>query len=569
MTAPATDRPSTPRRALTAVVVLVAVLAVAEVALRMLDLPAPSPIAFANPEWQDTARFQRTPRTFWRLAPDYDWGVPINRFGLCGHDPDERKTGRHFRIAVVGGGPAFGARVDFDASFAAQLERTVQDDLPGARVEVLLAAVPGFSTFQSLRLWQDVGPAFAPDLVVLYCGIDDCIPAAKAADADLAKARAEPSRWRLLQLLRQMLAAKEPTAEQLRHLLETDDAQHGRRVPATDFEANVRALIDAARAAGAEVCVVSPPLAPGLKRRPAFADYREALRRAVQARQAVLLDGDALITAFEASMDRPPCAEVGETHAFRDGTNLTPEAHALMAQLILARVRSHPRFDGLAELASGDTPTAATIDPTTVEALAGSEVKVVGHGFAATPGLRVWVGDQWATSLRVVDDETLVLRVPVELVPGTHALRITSALGLSPANAGVQLEVKPSPLQASLRRDGEHLQVSLDGSAPRGSKVEVFVAPAGRAAPIATRAGPFWLQVGVPGEKPARAPFCFGSLSFARFEAVADSGGKWRIDAPWQPDATFANAVLQGVVWLPSDRVQGVATEVAVRVVPR
>ncbi|MEZ5965753.1 MAG: GDSL-type esterase/lipase family protein [Planctomycetota bacterium] len=572
MTAPAnapSRRPSAGRRALTALVGLVALVALTEIALRALGLPrAKLDLQLIDADAADRTRLPPDPETCWRLGTDQDWGAPLNRFGLRGSEPDDVKSERHFRIAVVGGSAAFGGRVDHDLTFAAQTELAVQDELPQARVEALLMAVPGFTTLQSLRLWQAAGPAFAPDLVVLYCGLDDCAPAVIAPDAEVLAAYEHPPRWHLLRLLRD-LRRDAPSAEQRQRMLDDDEAPRGRRVPPAAFEANVVALIDAARTVGAEVCVVVPATSERRRVAPVLEEYRAALRRAAQARSSFVVDADALAKAYESSMDRAPCSDVGSGHALRDDRELSPEGHALLAQLLLTRARAHSRFSALASLPTLPTPAAASLEPAAVDAAAGGEVRLTGKGLAQAAGLRAWLGDQSVPALRVLDDEHAVLTVPRELVPGEHRLRLCSINGESPATESVALTVRPRALEVSLQRDGGALRVELSGHAPAGSKVCVYVAAAGRSTPAATRAGPFWLQTDAPGTTPPRAPFCFGSLPFTHFEATSGTDSSWLIRSSWEADDRFANAVFQGVAWLPGDRLQGLVTEVAVRVVPR
>jgi len=568
---PSSPRPLPLKRLLVVLVTVVGVLVVAEIGLRLLDLPkTASGLDFVSAPWRDPRAFPRDPLTFWKLGREHDWGAPLNRFGLCGPEPDPEKSENGFRVAVIGGSGAMGARTDFDDSVAAQLERSLQGELPGARVEVLVAAVPGFSTFQSRRLWQQVGPEFAPDLVLLYCGLDDCMPAVRAADAELARAAGHPPRWRLLRLLRLWSAEPVASAAQVEKLLASSDAPHGRRVPVADFEANVDALIAASRAGGAEVCVVAPAVGRSLEQHlGAFADYRSTLKRVAQRHQVYCVDAGDLVAAFETSLDRPPCPDLGESHGFRDGMHLSAEAQTVLAQMLLTRARTHPRYLALASRPAPAAPVVTGVTPAAVTALQAAEVSITGRGFAAARSLRVWLGGQWVTSLRTVDDAHLTARVPLELVPGRHDVRMTSADGIAVVEAGVGLEVGPVPLAVALAQSSDRVQITLKGNAPPGSRVQVFVAPSGRSTALPTRAGPFWLQVGVPGEKPARAPFCFASLPFPRFEAIAAADGNWQASGSWQPDPATVNAVLQGVIWLPGDRAQALLTEVAVRMVPR
>lgn len=553
-----TETPARPRsaslvrRVLGIVVALTALLASTEIVLRLLDVP---------PRATATTHAARS------LAPGSE-GLPRNRHGWPGPPIDEQRSERHLRIAILAGSPGCGA-VPFDDTFGQRLQRLAQEEAPGARVELLQAAAPGETTFQMLRWWPRIAADFAPDIVFVYPGADDHAPAAVAPDAELARRRSAASRWHVARLVQRWLARPAGDAGEADPDGARDEAPHGRRVPVPEFEANVAALVEIGRAQGAEVCVVSPAFSAALEKRvPVLEDYRAAARRAAAAGQASLVDADALLSAFEASMDRPPCPGSGESHGFVDGVHLTTGAHAVVAQMLMTRVRAHPRFGSLAALRPADAPVVSAVEPTTVPALASAEITVRGTGFAAADALRLWIGDRWVTELVIADAGTLRARVPLGLAPGQHGLRLTSTRGLSPGPAAA-LTVTPAPLEVALHRNGDGLEVELDGTAPAGSTVQVWLAPAGRARPVPTHAGPFWLQAGAPGEKPSRAPFCFSGLPFPVFEAAAGADGRWHVRAPWQPDATYANAVAQGVVWLSQGGRTGVTTDVVVRVVPR
>ncbi|HLU40183.1 MAG TPA: GDSL-type esterase/lipase family protein [Planctomycetota bacterium] len=555
--APATPGPVRNRRWLGSVVALLVLAGCTEIALRLLDLPAPAdPLTMIALDERERAAVVADRDGTWRLRPEHGG----NALGLPGFAPDPRKTDRHFRIAVVGGSVAAALDVDADDAFPQHLLRLAQAEAPGARVEVLCLAVPGQSTVQQLALWRRLGRAFAPDLVFLHCGaLADHAPAART-DATIARELAEPSRWRLWRLVRGLRPAPTVAA----------GADNVPRVPLDEFVANVRAMLAEASAAGAAVCVVVPALGGEAERaHPAAADYHAALRTAAHDAHAVLVDADRLVTAFEEAILAPPCPEHGAGHGLRDGVHLTTAAHALLAEGLLAQVRAHPRFVALSAQPTAAAARVARVEPAEVEAAQAQEVTLHGEGFPGAPGLRLWIGGR-STAVTVVDDRRLTARVPRACPPGRHALALGTAHGLAAVDPGATLEVLPAPLDAELRAgDGGGVEVTLTGTASPGARVQVFAAPAGRANAIDTPAGPWWLVGGDQTGRGARAPFCFAALPWPSFHATADASGAWRTSGAFTPDPADTNAVLQGVAWLPDGRGRGVTTQVVVRLLPR
>ena len=108
-----------------------------------------------------------------RLAPSYDgWfaGVPvrINRLEL--RDPREydlEKRPNTFRILVLGDSVTFGHGSVYEHTYPYLLEQRLKTWRPDVDWQVWNAAVPGYNTSQELAHLEQVGPAFAPDLVIV------------------------------------------------------------------------------------------------------------------------------------------------------------------------------------------------------------------------------------------------------------------------------------------------------------------------------------------------------------------------------------------------------------------
>lgn len=108
-----------------------------------------------------------------RLAANYrGWfaGVPvqINRLEL--RDPREydlAKGPHTFRILVLGDSVTFGHGSVYENTYPYLLEQRLKAWRPEIDWQVWNAAVPGYNTSQELAHLKEVGPEFAPDLVIV------------------------------------------------------------------------------------------------------------------------------------------------------------------------------------------------------------------------------------------------------------------------------------------------------------------------------------------------------------------------------------------------------------------
>src|SRR3989454_7753222 len=108
-----------------------------------------------------------------KLAPNYDgWfaGVPVRTNALGFRDSREyeleKKPGT-FRIIVLGDSVTFGHGSVYEHTYPYVMEQRLKAWRPDVDWQVWNAAVPGYNTSQELAQLEQVGPAFAPDLVVV------------------------------------------------------------------------------------------------------------------------------------------------------------------------------------------------------------------------------------------------------------------------------------------------------------------------------------------------------------------------------------------------------------------
>ncbi len=117
--------------------------------------------------------YETDPVRVQRLGPNYDgWfaGVPVHINSLGFRDTREYELAKRpntFRILVLGDSVTFGHGSVFEHTYPYLLERQLRDWRPDIDWQVWNLGVPGYNTSQELAYLLDVGPSYAPDLVVV------------------------------------------------------------------------------------------------------------------------------------------------------------------------------------------------------------------------------------------------------------------------------------------------------------------------------------------------------------------------------------------------------------------
>jgi len=113
-------------------------------------------------------------KIIYTLKPNLDLkfmraNVKTNSCGMRSPERPIKKPNNTYRIALIGDSFAFGWGVEQHQSFAQVLEDTLNRLSKGAKTfEVLNFGVPGYSTFQEVALFEEIGLDFDPDAVLVY-----------------------------------------------------------------------------------------------------------------------------------------------------------------------------------------------------------------------------------------------------------------------------------------------------------------------------------------------------------------------------------------------------------------
>lgn len=147
-----------------------------EVTSRIFGLSECSAIV---PEAGDWETMRGDPDLLWRLEPNTEFRTNndvtrINSVGLRETLlPTQKKQRGEKRIIVTGDSSIYGWGVRDNETYAVQLERELRKRF-SVPIEVINLGVPGYSTEQTIRLLNEVGWNYEPDLVIVSNLFSDC-----------------------------------------------------------------------------------------------------------------------------------------------------------------------------------------------------------------------------------------------------------------------------------------------------------------------------------------------------------------------------------------------------------
>lgn len=275
--------------------------------------------------------------------------MTTNAQGFRGPALAREKRPGALRVIATGNSSTFGWGVNDVETYPSQLAARLREKIRGREIEVMNAAIPGFTTFQGSRLLADEILALAPDYVVLSYGFNDSRLAA-STDSVFAAQAARPAGQlaraashleiyrRLTRLIRGASADR---------LSPAADARSTNRVPVAEYESRLREMVRAVTQAGARpmllLMVIPPEYAdaaarvardagiPLLETRPYLlahvADPEFAARHATQ-------------IAAHASAWRDVPAETWRNPAYADGIHPSGLGHGLIAEWVAEVIAS-------------------------------------------------------------------------------------------------------------------------------------------------------------------------------------------------------------------------------------
>jgi lysophospholipase L1-like esterase len=401
----------------------------------------------------DAGRYELHPRRFFALAAPYR--------GVCGHPgryaidawsfrgrPLASAPPGALRVGVFGDSCVYGASVDAADMIGEQVAVALRErGLPPTQVVVASFGVPGYSTVQIGALVDEALARWQLDLVVIYpAAWNDQAPAMGANDLALReRAQRVPRIWERSSTYALLLelAARAP-AHSRKEILDgwrRGEPPYGTRVPATSVEGEVRAMLAAARRAGAAVLCVAPAHPAATRRdHPRVVEDAESVRRATRGEHLELLDAAALFAATPRAEASLFCDFV---HPSPDGSRLLGRAIAESIAPELARLRAaRPPAPEL------DLELARCI-PAESSCFGGARLEIELRGAAsfAAPPLLLVGGAQLLDLELAPDGRTLRGTMPAQR-PGTYDLLVQSAAGCSVLPAAItitapRLEIEP------------------------------------------------------------------------------------------------------------------------------
>jgi lysophospholipase L1-like esterase len=322
-----------PARWALAVVTLLLVVVVPELALRLTEFRYESGIAFGFPRRAEFRRFVPDERLFWRLAQE--------------PEHDTRETGD----AVV---LFLGDSVTYQG-YPDQVEGLLATKLgPSTRVRCLSLAVPGYSSHQGVLLAEEKGRAIAPRVVVVLFGWNDHWLAYGAVDADREPAAPSRGPARVVESVRRRLRLLQ-ALDWAAHLGRAPEPLGEVRVPADRYRQNLEEILRVFRSQGVPVVFLTAPsthrrlgvprylVERGFARDEAAVlslheDYNEIVRETARLRDATLLD-------LAADFDRLSSSEL-EALFLTDGIHLSTRGAAVVSHLVANAVEDLLRDDG-------------------------------------------------------------------------------------------------------------------------------------------------------------------------------------------------------------------------------
>lgn len=104
------------------------------------------------------------------LKPNYEAGtISINSHGLAGPEFEIERSANQIRILCIGDSVTFSP----PQNYCRILEDILQDRFADVDIEVIVAAVPGYSSYEALDWYEEFLNKLRPDIATIYLGWND------------------------------------------------------------------------------------------------------------------------------------------------------------------------------------------------------------------------------------------------------------------------------------------------------------------------------------------------------------------------------------------------------------
>ncbi len=259
-----------PRELIFAIIAIVLSLLALEAVARLIEFKTGRNALSFEPDhgWQ-TAFFSRffdwhepDPDLLWRFRANlHNPLVKTNSSHLLGDELPIKKTRNQFRILLLGDSSPVGlGLVSRKQAFGELLRHFLQLNLAGkADIELVNAAVSGYTSEQIVHLLRHKGWSYQPDAVILYCGNNDASISGEYSDRELLQKQKLISLRKVLQgsalyrLLQSLFLPRVKENSLPAHPVKV-------RVTPDEFEENLRLIKNECRRKLIPLIILKPPV---------------------------------------------------------------------------------------------------------------------------------------------------------------------------------------------------------------------------------------------------------------------------------------------------------------------
>ena len=293
------------------------------------------------------------PLRFWQLRPLSNATRPIespdtqfvNSLGFRDEEFDKKKVDGELRVIALGDSCTFGDGVADWATYSNVLERNLKHDMD-RKVTVINAGVPGYTSYQCLSYLQYDLLAYKPDLVTIYVGLNDNIPADNSVPDSARKPNLPEvyAHYQSLRKLRFVQGIEYLIGKYLRPVgtqkISTKEGHNTYRVPMDEYVQNLCAIKKLGDEKGFKVIVMTIPHV-----------FEQESERNKMVRQAAADCGIPMIDLFA---ELKKLQAQGENHYEADGGHPNTLGHRRIAWLIQRKMH---------ELGMAPEPLPITVEP--------------------------------------------------------------------------------------------------------------------------------------------------------------------------------------------------------------